>query len=53
MQAAADFHALPAVERDRGYVAGEDVQERDFAARHDLARDGGQQDLPERFICLS
>ena len=33
VEAAADFHPLPPVERDRRVIAGEDVQEGNFAAR--------------------
>ena len=41
MEAAADFHALPPVERNRRVIAGEDVQEWNLAARYYLARDRG------------
>src|SRR6266436_8045422 len=36
MQATADFHSLPPVERDRGRVAGKYMQEGNLSPRHDL-----------------
>src|SRR4029078_9577637 len=45
MQAATDLHCLPAVERNCRTVAGKYVQERNLAARHDLASDRAEQGL--------
>ena len=49
----ADFHALLPVQRDRRFIAGKHVQERNPPAHHDSATDSAEQRQRRRTLQIS